>query len=67
MRLGELPQHPDFHRLLDELEKQLDKATDAVVGASSGDTVDRIRFHAGYRLHVKEMLDVLTNTKRKGG
>lgn len=65
MNIGELSQHPDFGRLIREVENLLDKATESVVAASSNMTLDAVRYRAGYMACAKELHDMLLDSKRK--
>lgn len=65
MRLGNLPDHPDYPMLLSEVQILLDNHTKDVVTASERYDDRKIRIAAGARQAIKLMLDELTKAKRK--
>lgn len=65
MNLGELPQHPDFKRLIDGLQKDLDASTLRVLGATHRKPLDEVRYLSGYRKHCEDLIDTLREAKRK--
>lgn len=58
--LGELRQHPDYHRLVGVIKKKVDNQTLIVVRAGKDEDLDYIRYLSGRLSMADEILSELT-------
>lgn len=67
MKLGDLPQHPDFDMLLGVVKKRLDVASDDVLGAARSKDLPEIKFAVGRQQELDMLYADLREAKRKAG
>lgn len=65
MRLGDLPRHPHYPKLLSEVGILLDKQRDVVIAKAGSSDEQMMRVAAGRCEALKDMLRLLTDAQPK--